>query len=139
MIEIKDVRKSFGLLEVIRGVSLTVRKGEVVSIIGSSGSGKSTLLMCINGLEMIQAGRITVDGTEVHARSTDLNHLDTLRLLSAEGMTMIVVTHEIAFAREVSHRVAFLQSGQIHEIGSPEQVIGNPQRPETAEFLKAVL
>ncbi len=240
MIELVDVRKSFGPLEVIRGVSMTVRRGEVVSIIGGSGSGKSTLLMCINGLEAIQAGRITVDGTEVHARGTDLNRLrrrigivfqqwnafphltvlenvmlaprkvlgqsraeaeavavaklrhvglgdklqvypsrlsggqqqrmaiaralamspdymlfdevtsaldpqlvgevlDTLRLLSAEGMTMIVVTHEIAFAREVSHRVAFLQSGQIHEIGPPEQVIGNPQRPETAAFLKAVL
>jgi polar amino acid transport system ATP-binding protein len=54
-------------------------------------------------------------------------------------MTMIVVTHEIAFAREVSHRVAFFKSGRIHEIGPPEQVIGNPREPETAEFLKSVL
>jgi hydroxyproline transport system ATP-binding protein len=65
--------------------------------------------------------------------------LDTMRNLSAEGMTMIVVTHEIGFAREVSHRVAFFKSGRIHEIGPPEQVIGNPRERETAEFLKSVL
>ena len=58
MIEIQDVHKSFGALQVLRGVSMTVSKGEVVSVIGGSGSGKSTLLMCINGLESIQAGRI---------------------------------------------------------------------------------
>jgi hydroxyproline transport system ATP-binding protein len=240
MIEIQDVHKSFGALQVLRGVSMTVSKGEVVSVIGGSGSGKSTLLMCINGLESIQGGRILIDGTDVHARSTDLNRLrqrigivfqqwnafphltvrenvmlaprkvlgksfeeadqiasaklrhvglgdkldvypsklsggqqqrmaiaralamspdymlfdevtsaldpqlvgevlDTMRVLSAEGMTMIVVTHEIAFAREASHRVAFFKSGRIHEIGPPEQVIGNPREPETVEFLKSVL
>jgi ABC-type polar amino acid transport system ATPase subunit len=240
MIEIQDVHKSFGALKVLCGVSMTVSKGEVVSVIGGSGSGKSTLLMCINGLESIQAGRVAVDGVDVHASSTNLNRLrqrigivfqqwnafphltvrenvmlaprkvlgksveeaaeiantklhhvglgdkldvypsklsggqqqrmaiaralamspdymlfdevtsaldpqlvgevlDTMRILSAEGMTMIVVTHEIAFAREVSHRVAFFKSGRIHEIGPPEQVIGNPQEPETVEFLKSVL
>ena len=239
MIEIDNVYKSFGDLEVIKGVSLTVNKGEVVSIIGGSGSGKSTLLMCINGLEPIQKGSIRVDGTEVHAPGTDLNKLrqkigivfqqwnafphltvlenvmlaprkvlglskeeaeamavkqlthvglgdkfkvfpnklsggqqqrmaiaralamspdymlfdeatsaldpqlvgevlDTMRLLAEEGMTMILVTHEIRFARDVSDRVAFFRNGLVHEIGSPEQVIGNPQRPETADFLKSV-
>jgi ABC-type polar amino acid transport system ATPase subunit len=77
MIEIKNVHKSFGELEVIKGVSLTVSKGEVVSIIGGSGSGKSTLLMCVNGLEDIQGGQILVDGIDVHARNTDLNLLRT--------------------------------------------------------------
>ena len=240
MIEIDNVHKSFGDLEVIKGVSLTVNKGEVVSIIGGSGSGKSTLLMCINGLEPIQKGSIRVDGTEVHAPGTDLNKLrqkigivfqqwnafphltvlenvmlaprkvlglskeeaeamavkqlthvglaeklkvfpsklsggqqqrmaiaralamspdymlfdeatsaldpqlvgevlDTMRLLAEEGMTMILVTHEIRFARDVSDRVAFFRNGLVHEIGSPEQVIGNPQKPETADFLKSVL
>ena len=240
MIEIQEVHKSFGALEVLKGVSMTVDKGEVVSVIGSSGSGKSTLLMCINGLEQIQGGRITVDGVDVHARGTDLNRLrqrigivfqqwnafphltvrenvmlaprkvlgkgvdeadqiattqlrkvglgdkldvfpsklsggqqqrmaiaralamspaymlfdevtsaldpqlvgevlDTLRMLSSEGMTMIVVTHEIGFAREVSHRVAFFKSGRIHEIGPPEQVIGAPREPDTVQFLKSVL
>lgn len=239
MIEIDNVHKSFGDLEVIKGVSLTVEKGEVVSIIGGSGSGKSTLLMCINGLEPIQRGSIRVDGIDVHARGTDLNRLrrkigivfqqwnafphltvlenvmlaprkvlgksraeaeamalkqlthvglgdklkvfpqrlsggqqqrmaiaralamspdymlfdeatsaldpqlvgevlDTMRLLAEEGMTMILVTHEIRFARDVSDRVAFFRNGLVHEIGSPEQVIGNPQRPETADFLKSV-
>ena len=75
MIEIENVSKCFGELKVLDGVSLTVNKGEVVSIIGGSGSGKSTLLMCINGLEPIQGGRILVDGTEVHAKATDLNKL----------------------------------------------------------------
>ena len=240
MIEIDNVHKSFGDLEVIKGVSLTVNKGEVVSIIGGSGSGKSTLLMCINGLEPIQKGSIRVDGTEVHAPGTDLNKLrqkigivfqqwnafphltvlenvmlaprkvlglskeeaeamavkqlthvgladklkvfpsklsggqqqrmaiaralamspdymlfdeatsaldpqlvgevlDTMRLLAEDGMTMILVTHEIRFARDVSDRVAFFRNGLVHEIGAPDQVIGNPQKPETADFLKSVL
>ena len=240
MIDIQDVRKSFGALEVLKGVSMTVKKGEVVSVIGGSGSGKSTLLMCINGLEKIQGGCITVDGIDVHARATDINKLrqrigivfqqwnafphltvrenvmlaprkvlgksdeealhiaseqlrhvglgdkldvypaklsggqqqrmaiaralamapdymlfdevtsaldpqlvgevlDTLRMLSSEGMTMILVTHEIGFARDVSHRVAFFKSGRIHEIGPPEQVIGAPREPATVEFLKSVL
>jgi len=240
LIEIENVHKSFGPLEVLKGISMTVAKGEVVSVIGGSGSGKSTLLMCVNGLEPIQSGRIVVDGTEVHARGTDLNRLrrkigivfqqlnsfphltvlenvmlaprkvlgksreeaeaiavrqlkhvglgekldvypsklsggqqqrvaiaralamspdymlldevtsaldpqlvgevlDTLRMLSSEGMTMIVVTHEISFAREVSNRVAFFKAGRIHEIGPPEQVIGNPREPETAQFMKSVL
>jgi polar amino acid transport system ATP-binding protein len=240
LIEIANVHKSFGALEVLKGISMTVAKGEVVSVIGGSGSGKSTLLMCVNGLEQIQSGRIVVDGTEVHARTTDLNQLrrklgivfqqlnafphltvlenvmlaprkvlgkgreeaeaiavrqlkhvglgdklgvypsrlsggqqqrlaiaralamspdymlldevtsaldpqlvgevlDTLRMLSSEGMTMIVVTHEMAFAREVSDRVAFFKDGRIHEIGPPEQVIGNPREPETVQFMKSVL
>ena len=63
--------------------------------------------------------------------------LDTLRMLSSEGMTMIVVTHEISFAREVSNRVAFFK-GLVHEIGPPEQVIGNPREPETIQFMKSV-
>lgn len=238
MIEIDNVHKSFGKLEVIKGVSMTVNKGEVISIIGGSGSGKSTLLMCINGLEPIQQGVIKVDGTEVHAKGTDLNKLrqrigivfqqwnafphltvmenvmlaprkvlgksraeaeeiavrqlghvglseklkvfpgklsggqlqrmaiaralamspdymlfdevtsaldpqlvgevlDTMRMLSDEGMTMILVTHEIRFARDVSDRVAFFRNGVIHEIGTPDQVIDHPQLPETMAFLQS--
>ncbi|NYT72499.1 amino acid ABC transporter ATP-binding protein [Halomonas sp. QX-2] len=240
MIEIEKVHKSFKDLEVIKGVDLTVQKGEVVSIVGGSGSGKSTLLMCINGLENIQSGSIKVDGTEVHAKGTDINQLrqkigivfqqwnafphlnvlenvmlaprkvqgksraeaeelavkqlthvgladklkvfpgklsggqqqrmaiaralamtpdymlfdeatsaldpqlvgevlDTMRLLAEDGMTMILVTHEIPFARDVSDRVAFFREGLIHEIGPPDQVIDNPQKPETAAFLKSVV
>ncbi|OWV64678.1 glutamine ABC transporter ATP-binding protein [Rhizobium sp. R339] len=238
MIEISNVHKSFGNLEVLKGVSLTIEKGEVVSLIGGSGSGKSTLLMCINGLEPINSGRIVVDNVDVHRRSTDLNNLrrkigivfqqwnafphltvlenvtlaprkvlgkskaeaaavarqklehvglsskldvypsklsggqqqrmaiaralamspdymlfdevtsaldpqlvgevlDTMRMLSAEGMTMIVVTHEMAFAKEVSNRVAFFHQGKIHEIGPARQIFGAPERPETAAFVNA--
>jgi polar amino acid transport system ATP-binding protein len=239
MIEIDNVHKSFGELEVIKGVSLTVNKGEVVSIIGGSGSGKSTLLMCINGLEPIQKGSIRVDGIEVHDKQTNLNQLrqkigivfqqwnafphltvlenvmlaprkvlgkskqeaealavqqlkhvglsdklktfpgklsggqqqrmaiaralamspdymlfdeatsaldpqlvgevlDTMRMLAEDGMTMVLVTHEIRFARDVSDRVAFFRNGLVHEIGTPDQVLGNPLQPETADFLKSV-
>ena len=239
MIEVENVHKSFGDLEVLKGINLTVQKGEVVSVIGGSGSGKSTLLTCINGLEPINSGRIRIDGTEVHARGTDLNRLrrkvgivfqqwnafphltvlenvtlaprkvlglgkkeadeiavrqlthvgladklavypgklsggqqqrmaiaralamspeymlfdevtsaldpqlvgevlDTLRMLAEEGMTMICVTHEMAFARDVSDRVAFFHKGVMAEIGTPEQIFGHPQNPETQKFLSSV-
>ena len=75
MIDIQDVHKSYGSLEVLKGISLRVEQGEVVVLIGASGSGKSTLLQCINGLEPINAGRILVDGICVHAKMTDLNKL----------------------------------------------------------------
>ena len=239
MIEIQNVRKSFAALEVLKGINLTVDKGEVIGIIGGSGSGKSTLLTCINGLEPINAGKITIDGTEVHAKSTDLNRLrrkvgivfqqwnafphltvlenvmlaprkvlgmakakaeeiavrqlshvglgeklsvypthmsggqqqriaiaralamspvymlfdevtsaldpmlvgevlDTLKMLAEEGMTMICVTHEMAFARDVSNRVAFFHQGVMAEIGTPDQLFGAPQNPETQKFLASV-
>jgi len=239
MIEIEGVKKSFGELEVLQDINLTVDKGEVISVIGASGSGKSTMLYCINGLEPINAGRITVDGVVVHDPKTDLNKLrrhigmvfqqwnsfphlttlenvalaprivlgkskeeareiargqlahvgladkldvypsrmsggqqqrlaiaralamnpgcmlfdevtsaldpelvgevlDTLRLLSDEGMTMLVVTHEIGFARDVSDRVAFFHQGIIEELGPPEAVLGDPQSEHTRKFLANV-
>ena len=240
MIEIQSVRKSFGSLEVLKGIDLTIDKGEVLCLIGASGSGKSTLLQCINGLEPIQGGRIVVDGTDVHGRSTNLNvlrqklgivfqqynafphltalenvalaprvvkkiprakalelareHLDyvglgdradmkpsglsggqqqrlaiaralamqpsymlfdevtsaldpelvgevldTLRKLKASGMTMILVTHDIAFARESGDRVAFFDRGVICELGPARQVIGEPREERTRQFLQRVL
>ena len=240
MIEIENVRKSFGGLEILKGVSMTVARGEVVSVIGGSGSGKSTLLYCVNGLESIDGGRVAVDGVEVHAKGTDLNKLrrnigmvfqqwnafphltalenaalaprvvlgktrreaediarrqlahvgladkldafpaklsggqqqrlaiaralamspacilldevtsaldpelvgevlDTLRLLREDGMTMIVVTHEIPFAREASDRVAFFHQGVIEEMGPPSQVIDAPQTERARKFLGSAL
>ena len=238
MIEIENVRKSFGTLEVLKGINLNVAKGEVLTVIGGSGSGKSTLLTCINGLEPIDSGKIVVDGTEVHAKSTDINKLrqkigivfqqwnafphltvqenvmlaprkvkgiskpeaaeiakkqlshvglgdkldvypsrlsggqqqrmaiaralamspdymlfdevtsaldpqlvgevlDTLRLLASEGMTMICVTHEMKFAREVSDRVAFFHKGVMAEIAPPAELFGDPKDPELQKFLAA--
>ena len=238
MIEIENVRKSFGSLEVLKGIDLTVDKGEVLTVIGGSGSGKSTLLTCINGLEPINGGRIVVDGIEVHAKSTNLNKLrqkigivfqqfnafphltvlenvtlaprkvlgmskaqaeeiavrqlshvglgdklgvyptrmsggqqqrmaiaralamspsymlfdevtsaldpmlvgevlDTLRMLASEGMTMICVTHEMKFAREVSDRVAFFHKGVMAEIAPPAELFGAPNDPELQKFLAA--
>lgn len=75
LVEIIDIHKSFGVVEVLKGVSLKVEKGEIVAVIGRSGSGKSTMLRCINGLERVQSGRITVDGMEVTSPTTDLNLL----------------------------------------------------------------
>ena len=239
MIEIENVHKSFGALKVLKGIDLAVQKGEVVSVIGGSGSGKSTLLTCINGLEPIDSGRIKVDGTEVHARSTDINKLrqrigivfqqfnafphltvlenvtlaprkvkgmgraeaeeiavkqlthvgladkikvypgrlsggqqqrmaiaralamspaymlfdevtsaldpqlvgevlDTLKLLAEGGMTMICVTHEMGFARDVSNRVAYFESGVMAEIGPPEQIFGEAKTEATRKFLSSV-
>ena len=75
LVSIRDVRKSFGANEVLKGVSLEVEKGDVVAIIGRSGSGKSTLLRCINGLETYQSGAIVADGIEVGGQSTHLREL----------------------------------------------------------------
>ena len=239
MIEISGLRKSFGALEVLKGIDLTVGNGEVLSVIGASGSGKSTLLYCINGLEPIQDGKVLVDGVDVHAGRVDLNRLrrkigmvfqqwnafphlttlenvalaprivkklpkrqaldlarrrldhvglgdkldvfpakmsggqqqrlaiaralamdpgymlfdeatsaldpelvgevlDTMRMLAEEGMTMVVVTHEMGFARDVSDRIAYVHEGRIEEIGPPAQVISAPQSERTRKFLSKV-
>ena len=236
MIEIRNLTKRFGTLEVLKGISLDVRKGEVLSVVGASGSGKSTMLYCINGLEPVQGGDVIVDGTSVHDQSTDLNSLrtklgmvfqqwnsfphltaldnvalgprivkkksraearaiaeeqlvhvglgdkmmnypkalsggqqqrlaiaralamepeymlfdeatsaldpelvgevlETMRQLAEEGMTMICVTHEMGFARDVSDRVAFFHQGEIEEIGVPEQIFGDPQSGHLKKFL----
>ena len=239
MISIRDLHKYFGALHVLKGIDLDVQKGEVLSVIGASGSGKSTLLYCINGLEAIQDGAVTVDGTDVHAKGTDINKLrqklgmvfqqwnsfphltalenvalaprivkgkskaeareiaakqlqhvglgekldvypgalsggqqqrlaiaralamepeymlfdeatsaldpelvgevlDTMRLLGDEGMTMICVTHEMGFARDVSDRVAFFHQGVMEEIGPPAQIFGDARSEHTRKFLANV-
>lgn len=239
MIEIRGLEKFFGSLHVLKGIDLDVRKGEVLSIIGASGSGKSTLLYCINGLESIQKGFVKVDGTDVHAKGTNINQLrqkmgmvfqqwnsfphltalenvalapkivrgkskaeardiaakqlqhvglgdklnvypsalsggqqqrlaiaralamepdymlfdeatsaldpelvgevlDTMRLLAEEGMTMICVTHEMGFARDVSDRVAFFHEGIVEEIDTPTEIFGNPKSHHLQKFLSKI-
>ena len=240
IVSIKDVHKSFGLLEVLKGVSLDIMKGEVICIIGPSGSGKSTLIRCINALNDIQGGSITVQGQEVHtdhldklalrkkvgmvfqqynlfphktalenvmmapikvlgenrkdvetraralmakvrlqgkedsypgelsggqqqrvaiARSLAMNPdvmlfdevtaaldpetvkevLVTIKDLAAEGMTCILVTHEMGFAREVADHIYFTDKGVIVEHGPPETFFDNAKDPRTKEFLSQIL
>ncbi|MCQ2611785.1 MAG: amino acid ABC transporter ATP-binding protein [Treponema sp.] len=240
MVKVLNLKKSFGELKVIKDVSLTVNKGEVVSIIGPSGSGKSTFLRCLNALETPDAGSIIVDGHDVTSKKEDINlirenigmvfqqfnlfpHmtvienimmapvtrkkcskeeakeralnllarvgladkaneyprklsggqqqrvaiaralamnpdvmlfdeptsaldpemvgevLSVMKELAATGMTMIVVTHEMGFAREVSSHVIFMDGGYIVEEGKPEEVFGNPKEQRTIDFLKKVL
>jgi len=239
MIRISNLRKNFGSLEVLRGVNLHVRFGEVVVIIGPSGSGKSTLLRCINVLEEITSGTVVVDGFDVTDKHTDLNYvraetgmvfqlfnlfphmtvlhnvtlgpvkvrkmekkkaeelgmellekvglkdkahvypdnisggqkqrvaiarslalkpkcilfdeptsaldpeligevLDVMKALAREGMTMIVVTHEMNFAREVADRVIFMDEGLIVEENTPEELFSNPKHHRTKSFLARI-
>ena len=240
VIKITDARKSYGTLEVLRGINLEVKKGEVVLIIGPSGSGKSTLLRSINRLENLDSGEILVEGKSVTDPKSDIRlireeagmvfqsfnlfpHLDcvgniilspmtvkgtpkaeavenALNLLekvglrdkaasfpdqlsggqqqrvaiaralamnprvmlfdeptsaldpemikevldvmtdlAKEGMTMLVVSHEMGFARAVADRVVFMDGGRIVEAGSPEQVFDEPREERTREFLAHVL
>jgi polar amino acid transport system ATP-binding protein len=240
LIELVDVRKSFGAVEVLRGVSLEVRAGDIVAVIGRSGSGKSTMLRCLNGLETIQGGRIIVDGTEVSAKGAKLiplrqrvamvfqsfnlfphltvernvtlaltvakklpageaaaiardavervgladrlqaypdelsggqqqrvaiarslamrpkvmlldeitsaldpelvgEVLGVLEQLARDGMTMMLVTHEMGFARNVASRVVFMHQGRLWEDGPARETLGAPRTPELQSFLSAVL
>ena len=236
ILEIRHLGKSFGTHEVLRDIDFTVKKGDVISIIGASGSGKSTLLRCVNLLETPSSGQILYHGTDVagrgvnapeyrshvgmvfqsfnlfnnmsvlkncmvgqmkvlkrskeEARQQALKYLEkvgmapyinakprqisggqkqrvaiaralamdpevllfdeptsalapemvgevlnVMQALAQEGMTMLVVTHEMAFARDVSSQVVFMHQGVICEQGTPAQVFGDPQQQETKEFL----
>ncbi|OLF18233.1 amino acid ABC transporter ATP-binding protein [Actinophytocola xanthii] len=239
-VQVTDLHKSFGPVEVLRGIDLKVRRGEVVCIIGPSGSGKSTLLRCVNVLEEPTAGTVVVDGVELTDPDVDIDaarrkigmvfqsfnlfsHLNVMnnltvaqrkvlkrsredaektglanlervglagrenampaqlsggqqqrvaiaralsmdpdvmlfdeptsaldpelvgdvlgvmRRLADEGMTMLVVTHEMQFAREVADKVLFMDAGVVVEEGPPEQVIGKPREERTRTFLSRVL
>lgn len=240
MIYVKDLHKSFGELEVLKGIDEHISVGEVIAVIGPSGSGKSTFLRCLNLLEKPTGGTITIDGEVITDGKININHirekmgmvfqqfnlfphlsvlsnitlspikvkkmnkdeaeklaysllekvglkdkalsypgqlsggqkqriaiaralamnpeimlfdeptsaldpemvgevLDVMKSLAKEGMTMVVVTHEMGFAREVADRVLFMDGGVIAESGTPEQIFTNPQNPRTQSFLSKVL
>ncbi|MCK8600350.1 amino acid ABC transporter ATP-binding protein [Desulfoferrobacter suflitae] len=239
MIKIRGLHKSFGALEVLKGIDLHVQPGEVVVIIGPSGSGKSTLLRCINRLEKLTSGQIIVDDYDINDRKTDINlirteagmvfqqfnlfphmtalknvtlgpvkvrgiprreaealgmellekvglkdkaHvfpdqlsggqkqrvaiarslalkpkvmlfdeptsaldpelvgevLEVMKTLAKEGMTMVVVSHEMGFAREVADRVIFMDEGVIVEENTPRELFANPRNERTISFLSKV-
>ncbi len=236
IIELVHLKKTFGSHEVLRDINLTVKKGEVISIIGSSGSGKSTMLRCVNLLETPTDGRILFEGKDIADKSMKLSQyrakvvmvfqqfnlfnnmtalancvrpqmivlkrsrteaeaeakkylemvgmsaylnarpaqlsggqkqriaiaralsmnpdailfdeptsaldpemvgevLSVMKKLAESGLTMLVVTHEMGFARDVSSRVIFMDGGVIVEDGTPAEVFGNPKVPRTREFL----
>jgi polar amino acid transport system ATP-binding protein len=237
---LEGVTKSFGDLEVLRAIDLSVAEHEVVCLIGSSGSGKSTLLRCINLLEPIDGGRILVHGEEITTPGVDVNRvrtrigivfqsfnlfphmtvlrnvtlaptrvlgtprsqaerdagqllarfgladkaadypdrlsggqqqrvaivralamkpeimlldeitsaldpelvgevLDVIRELAVGGMTMVIATHEMGFAREIASRVCFLEAGTILEQGPPEQIFAEPREERTRQFLQRIV
>ena len=240
MIKVENLTKSFGELEVLKGINQEIKDGEVVVVIGPSGSGKSTFLRCLNLLEEPTNGKIFVDDEEITSKDIDINKvreemgmvfqsfnlfnnlniidnitlaptlvkkmekdqaekkamellervglpdkrdsypkslsggqkqriaiaralamnpkvmlfdeptsaldpemvgevLDIMKDLAKEGMTMVVVTHEMGFAREVGDRILFMDGGYIVEEGSPEEVFGNPKNERTQNFLAKVL
>lgn len=240
MISVKNLKKNYGDLTVLKDISMSVTEGEVVVLIGPSGSGKSTLLRCLNRLEVITDGDVFINGKDIRDKNTDINEvrqnagmvfqhfnlfnhlnvlknmtiaqvdckkatkeeaiatgrgllnrvgladkenaypselsggqkqrvaiaralcmkpdillfdeptsaldpemvgevLDVMQTLAKEGMTMVVVTHEIGFAREVGNRVIFMEGGYIVEEGTPQEVLDNPQEPRTIDFLNKVL
>jgi len=239
-LEINQVFKRFGQVEVLRGIDLDVDVHQVVCLIGASGSGKSTLLRCINALEVIDGGEIRLDGDRVSGRGIDVDALrqevgivfqsfnlfphmrvidnitlaprkvlgmnqdeaeakamallsrvgladkatdypdrlsggqqqrvaivralamgpklmlldeitsaldpelvaevlNIVRDLASEGMTMMLATHEMGFAKEVSSKVCFLHQGVILEEGPPEKIFGDPSEDRTREFLKRIV
>jgi len=239
-LRIEGLHKSFGRLEVLRGIDLELAEHEVVCLIGASGSGKSTLLRCVNLLEPIDAGRIVLHGEEITSRGVDVNRvrrrigivfqafnlfphmsvlrnitlgpekalglpraeaearadellarfgladkreeypdrlsggqqqrvaivralamqpqlllldevtsaldpelvaevLEVIRELAAEGMTMLIATHEMGFARDVAHRVCFLDAGVILEQGPPAEIFSAPREPRTQQFLQRIV
>ncbi|MEX2104454.1 MAG: amino acid ABC transporter ATP-binding protein [Bacilli bacterium] len=240
MIQVSNLKKNFGKLEVLKDISCHIKPQEVVCVIGPSGSGKSTFLRCINRLEDITDGKVVIDGQDITDKKTNINKvrtevgmvfqrfnlfphmtaldnvalapikvrktpknearkkakallekvglgdkaeaypeqlsggqqqrvaiaralamnpkimlfdeptsaldpemvgevLEVMKQLAGEGMTMVVVTHEMGFAREVGDRVIFMDGGFIVEEGIPTQLFGNPQHERTKSFLSKIL
>ncbi|RWR11823.1 amino acid ABC transporter ATP-binding protein [Sinirhodobacter populi] len=145
MIEIENVRKSFGQLEVLKGIDLTVQNlkhvglGDKLSAYPARLSGGQQQRMAIAGaLAMSPEYMLFDEVTSALDPQLVGEVLDTLKMLAEEGMTMICVTHEMAFARDVSDRVACFDKGVMAEIGTPGPIFLAPQHPETRKFLASV-
>ncbi|WP_432359934.1 amino acid ABC transporter ATP-binding protein [Sporosarcina sp. UB5] len=240
MIKVRNLHKSFGKLEVLRGIDYDIKEKEVICVIGPSGSGKSTFLRCINLLEEITAGEVFIDGVKINDPKTNINDirrevgmvfqqfnlfphmrvidnitispikirkmkqedaeelarqllekvglsdkanvypeqlsggqmqrvaiaralamkpkvmlfdeptsaldpemvkevLDVMKQLAVEGMTMVVVTHEMGFAKEMGDRVLFLDQGLLVEEGTPDEIFSNPKHERTKAFFSKIL
>ncbi|HFV3449895.1 TPA: amino acid ABC transporter ATP-binding protein [Streptococcus pneumoniae] len=176
LIKIENLHKSFGKNEVLKGINLEIKRGEVVVIIGPSGSGKSTLLRSMNLLEEATKGKLIFEGVDITDKKNDLfamrekmgmvfqqfnlfpnmtvienitfsaldpemvgEVLAVMQDLAKSGMTMVIVTHEMGFAREVADRVIFMADGVVVEDGTPEQIFEQTQEQRTKDFLSKVL
>ena len=161
LIKIENLHKSFGKNEVLKGINLEIKRGEVVVIIGPSGSGKSTLLRSMNLLEEATKGKVIFEGVDITDKKNDLFAMRekmgmvfqqfnlfpnmtvmeniTLSPIKKSGMTMVIVTHEMGFAREVADRVIFMADGVVVEDGTPEQIFEQTQEQRTKDFLSKVL
>lgn len=168
LIKIENLHKSFGKNEVLKGINLEIKRGEVVVIIGPSGSGKSTLLRSMNLLEEATKGKVIFEGVDITDKKNDLfaiarglamepdvllfdeptsaldpemvgEVLAVMQDLAKSGMTMVIVTHEMGFAREVADRVIFMADGVVVEDGTPEQIFEQTQEQRTKDFLSKVL
>lgn len=142
-------------LHVLKDVNLEVAEGEKLVIIGPSGSGKSTTVRCINFLEEPTSGHVYIDGQELTAKNktklvrettsaldpeTIQEVLDVMvRLAHEKNITMVVVTHEMGFARQVADRVVFMADGQILEEGTPEHFFTNPKNERVRQFLGKII
>ena len=142
-------------LHVLKDVNLEVAEGEKLVIIGPSGSGKSTTVRCMNFLEEPTSGHVYIDGQELTAKNktklvreptsaldpeTIQEVLDVMvRLAHEKNITMVVVTHEMGFARQVADRVVFMADGQILEEGTPEHFFTNPKNERVSQFLGKII
>ena len=145
-IEIRHLSKTFGDHEVLKDIDLTVNYGDVVSVIGASGSGKSTLLRCINLLEQPTGGSIMQPEVMLFDEPTSAldpelvgEVLDVMHSLAQEGLTMVIVTHQMEFARDISTNVVFMADGVIQEQGTPEQIFCHPRNERTRACLSRAL
>ena len=168
ILEVRGLTKTYGgvkkkgakqptpTLDVLKGIDIDIYRGDVVCLIGPSGCGKSTFLRCLNRLEIPTSGSIKFEGVEV-----DDAHIDAVRQkmgmvfqhfnlfphltvkknleLAHTGITMLVVTHEMGFAREVSNRVIFIDDGKIQEDEPPQELFSNPKHPRLKAFLSKML